>query len=64
MNVQLDGATRLFGIIGDPVAQVQSPAGLTRAMQARGCNAVLVPLHVAATDLADFLLGASLRGAS
>ncbi len=46
----LDGATRLHLIIGDPVAQTKSPAGLTREFQSRKVNAVCVPLHVAPAD--------------
>ena len=46
----LDGATRLHLIIGDPVAQTKSPAGLTREFQARKVNAICVPLHVAPAD--------------
>ena len=42
----LDGATRLYALIGHPIAQVQSPPGVTRSMQARGVNAVMVPVHV------------------
>lgn len=44
--LRLDGATTLIGIIGDPVAQVKAPQPLSLAMQARGLNAVLVPIHV------------------
>ncbi len=42
----LNGATRLIGILGDPIAQVKSPVTVTQIMQARGINAVCVPLHV------------------
>jgi shikimate dehydrogenase len=42
----LNGSTRLYALIGHPIAQVQSPPGVTRAMQARGVNAVMVPVHV------------------
>ncbi|MGE0231281.1 MAG: shikimate dehydrogenase [Flavobacteriaceae bacterium] len=48
----LDGETRLVGIIGDPVAQARSPGPLTGALQARGVNAVNLPLHVRPQDLA------------
>ena len=41
-----DGATRLIPIIGDPIAQVKSPAGMTAALHARGVNAYVMPLHV------------------
>ncbi len=41
-----DGATRLIPIIGDPIAQVKSPAGITAALHARGANAYVMPLHV------------------
>ncbi len=46
----LDGATRLHLIIGDPVEQTKSPAGLTREFQARKVNAICVPLHVTPVD--------------
>ncbi|MBW8270113.1 shikimate dehydrogenase family protein [Caldovatus aquaticus] len=56
----LDGATRLYLILGDPIAQVRSPAGLTRLMAARGHNGVVVPGHVAAEDF-DALVAAAKR---
>jgi shikimate dehydrogenase len=42
----IDGATRLFGIIGHPIAQVRSPRVLTEKLRARGLNDILIPLHV------------------
>lgn len=47
----LNGATRVIGIIGDPIAQVKSPSGVTQALIDRGVNAVVIPLHVAPADL-------------
>lgn len=49
--LSLDGATRLHVIVGDPIAQVKSPAGLSAGFVARGANAILVPAHVATIDL-------------
>ena len=49
------GATRVIFIVGDPIAQVKSPAGLTRALHEHGADAVVVPAHVAPADLADFI---------
>jgi shikimate dehydrogenase len=40
------GATRLYGIMGDPVAQVKSPGVFNPRIAAAGVDAVLVPLHV------------------
>jgi shikimate dehydrogenase len=57
MNLELDGATQLYFIIGDPIAQVKSPRGVTEMLQARGHNAVCVPGHVAPRDLASFWEG-------
>lgn len=54
---QLSGATRVYFIVGDPIAQVKSPAGVTDLMQARGVNAVCVPAHVKANDLSTFMQG-------
>ena len=42
----VDGATRLYGIVGDPIAQVRSPQVFNPRFAAAGLNAVLVPLHV------------------
>jgi shikimate dehydrogenase len=56
----LDGATRVHSIVGDPIAQVKSPAGVSLAFQERGHNAMVMPAHVAPTDLAAWLNSASL----
>ncbi len=48
----LSGETRLFAILGDPIAQVKSPGGMTQGFAARGRDAILVPMHVASSDLA------------
>jgi len=45
---QLSGETLVVPIIGDPIAQVKSPDGITRAFAARSCNAVVVPLQITA----------------
>lgn len=55
-----NGATRLHIIVGDPIAQVKSPAGMTRNFLARGLNAMCVPMHVKPSDLASTVHGASL----
>jgi shikimate dehydrogenase len=55
----LDGATRLYYVVGDPVAQVKAPARMTRGFAQRDVNAVVVPAHVRASDFATFMRGAS-----
>lgn len=51
----LNGKTRLFGIVGDPIEQVRSPEMITWEMQQRGMNAVLVPLHVRDCDFDEVM---------
>jgi len=46
----VDGRTRLYGIVGDPIEQVRSPEMITWELQRRGANAVLLPLHVREPD--------------
>jgi shikimate dehydrogenase len=46
----VDGVTRIYGIIGDPIAQVRSPAVFTETFRALGKNAVMIPLHVRRGD--------------
>ncbi len=60
MTLELSGATRLHYIVGDPIAQVKSPSGVSAELQARGLNALCVPAHVAPADLADWARGVSL----
>ena len=55
----LDGATRLFPIIGDPIEYVESPVRLTRTFAARGHNGVCVPIRVPAGKLAHAMNGLS-----
>lgn len=56
----LSGATRVHFIVGDPIAQVKSPAGVSRAFAQRGFDAVCLPAHVRSADLAAWLQGVSL----
>jgi len=44
--VNITGATRVFAIIGDPIAQVRSPEVFTEQFASRGIDAVMVPAHV------------------
>jgi len=46
MTVRINGATRLYGIIGNPIAQVRSPETFTEAFAAAGVNAVMLPVQV------------------
>jgi shikimate dehydrogenase len=55
MLPDLSGATRIHLIVGDPVVQTKSPAGLTAEFAARGVDAVCVPMQVAAADIEAFL---------
>lgn len=43
---RINGATRLYGIIGNPIAQVRSPETFTQAFTAAGANAVMLPIQV------------------
>lgn len=47
----LSGSTRLYAIVGDPIAQVASPGLFNTAFRERGADAVLVPMHVAPAEL-------------
>jgi shikimate dehydrogenase len=49
MNL-LDGASRLYFIVGDPISQVKSPAGVTHALQSRGFNSLCLPLHLSSEN--------------
>jgi shikimate dehydrogenase len=59
MTLHLNGETRVFAIIGDPIAQVKSPALLTQRMAARGVNALVIPAHIRAADIPAYMAGAA-----
>jgi shikimate dehydrogenase len=46
--ISISGATRLYAIVGDPIAQVRSPEVFTARFAADGIDAVLIPVHVPA----------------
>ena len=55
MLEMLSGATRLIPVVGDPIAQVKSPKGVTLAFEARGADAICVPMQVAPADWLAFI---------
>jgi len=55
--VQIDGATSVYGIIGDPVAHSLSPLMQNAAFAAKNIPAVYVAFHVASTGLAAAVAG-------
>jgi shikimate dehydrogenase len=54
----LSGETRIHLIVGDPIAQAKSPAGLTRVFAERSADAVCVPMQVPAADFDAFMTAA------
>lgn len=56
------GATRVHLIVGDPIAQVKSPLGVTQAFEARGIDAICVPAQVAPAHLDAWWQGVRLAG--
>ena len=51
----ITGNTKVFFILGDPVAQVRAPEVYNRLFREHGIDAVLVPLKLPATALPGFL---------
>ena len=58
MLENFSGATRVYLIVGDPIAQVKSPFGVTQAFESQGRDAICVPAHVAPAELTDWWAGA------
>ena len=54
---RISGTTRLYAVLGDPVAQVRAPALLNPLFARLGKDAVLVPVEVSAGQLADVVRG-------
>lgn len=60
--MRLDGETRLIPILGDPIAQVKSPALLTEGLAARGLNVIVPPVHARPADFAGIVAALKLIG--
>jgi shikimate dehydrogenase len=56
----LSGETRVYLIVGDPIAQVKAPAGVTAALQQRGVNGVVLPFQVSVADFAACMAATSM----
>jgi shikimate dehydrogenase len=48
----ISGTTRVLVIVGDPIDKVRSPETFARRFEANGHDAILIPVHVTAADLA------------
>ena len=57
---RITGRTRLYAIVGDPIAQVQTPQAINELLAQRGLDGVLMPLHVAPSAFASLVT--ALRG--
>jgi shikimate dehydrogenase len=57
---KLSGATRVHIIVGDPIAQVKSPFGMTQAFELNGKDAICIPAQVPPKDLKQWFEGISL----
>ncbi|MGH2341279.1 shikimate dehydrogenase family protein [Segnochrobactraceae bacterium EtOH-i3] len=53
------GATRLVGILADPIHHVRTPQVLNPRFEALGIDAVILPMHVVPADLGAVLAGLS-----
>ena len=58
----LSGETLVVPIVGDPIAQVKSPHGITAQFHRRGRNAACLPLQIGAADLDALLTGLTKSG--
>ncbi|MEQ1649125.1 MAG: shikimate dehydrogenase [Hyphomicrobiaceae bacterium] len=55
MLENFSGATRLVPVVGDPIAQVKSPGGVTRAFEERGADLLCLPMQVSPVDWAGYI---------
>ncbi len=57
LPLPINGDSRIFAILGDPIRQVQSPTEFNRLLRRLGFAGVLVPLQVRPDDLAGAVDG-------
>ena len=54
MLEKLNGKTRLYMTVGYPIGQVRSPADITHEFEARGMDAVQVPIEIRPNGIGNF----------
>lgn len=55
MDIQLNGSTRLYFIVGHPIKQVKSPEGVTQELINKGLNAIVPPVDVPSAHFPAFV---------
>ncbi len=55
MNIQLNGSTRLYFVVGHPIKQVKSPEGVTQELLNKGLNAIVPPADVHPDHFSAFI---------
>lgn len=55
MDIQLNGSTRLYFVVGHPIVQVKSPEGVTNELIKKGLNAIVAPADVAPEHFPNFV---------
>ena len=61
MNATISGRTAVYAILGDPVAQVGSPARFNALFAKTGHDGVMVAMRIAAAELAQGFEGLRLK---
>lgn len=55
MALTVDGETRVYFTVGDPIGQAKSPALLSQILAGWGRKILVIPAHVAAADFGPFM---------
>ena len=57
MTINLNGRTRLYPLLGDPVKYARSPDWLSKHMASRGMNMISLPMEVPDGQLGTVMAG-------
>ena len=57
--MRINGSTQIFGLIGDPIAQVKTPGYINKIFEERELNIACIPFHISRDDLSSFWQGIS-----
>lgn len=53
----INGATKIMGVIGDPIVQAMTPTSINPIFGKLAANITCLPMHIGSTDLADAWTG-------
>ena len=55
--MSVNGETKIFGVVGDPIKQAKTPTHINAIFKQRGSNTICAPFHISTEGFEEFWRG-------